>query len=184
MGVLDAFLATWSSARAAFGDGAPQDGAAFDDSATLSALQFEVQQAGPGGRWDGAGSASYATANQSHARILGAAAELDRRLGVEVDRSAGVVAAGRRQLDAVRQWVLDAASGVPDTADGERVLYPVVSRGSGEIVEILERTHTDMQSVAGRIEELGAEYQALGDPAGGQFEIPVPSVDKPIISGS
>ena len=110
-----------------------------------------------------------------------------QQLRAEVDKSAEVVAAGRRELDGVRQWMLDAASEVPRTAEGERMLYPVVSRGSGEIVEILERAVADMHSISTRIGGIGAEYHALsgdlelgtGD-GGGQAQIPLPSADKPM----
>lgn len=187
VGVLDAFLVTWSRARAAFGDGAPQDGSAYDQSPALLELQAEVAGGGPGQHWRGPGSDAYGHANDKQAAVLGEAARLDAQLRAEVDKSAEVVAAGRRELDGVRQWVLDAASEVPRTAEGERMLYPVVSRGSGEIVEILERAVADMHSISTRIGGIGAEYHALsgdlelgtGD-GGGQAQIPLPSADKPM----
>ncbi|GAB3237065.1 hypothetical protein GCM10027535_48640 [Mycolicibacterium hippocampi] len=161
MGVLDAFMAVWAKARATFGEGLPQDGSAFDQSATLLRLQSQVQAARPGERWQGPASDAYAVANDQHAGVLGGAARLDRRLRAEVDRSAAVVTAGRRDLDAVRDWVTNAAATVPQTPQGERMLYPVVSRGSGEVVEILQRSHTDMAQIAGRISGIGSEYQSL-----------------------
>lgn len=186
VGVLDAFLATWSRARAAFGDGAPQDGSGYDQSPELLELRDEVAGAGPGQHWRGRGSDAYGHANDKQAGVLGEAARLDRRLRAEVDKSAEVVAAGRRELDGVRQWVLDAASEVPQTAEGERMLYPVVSRGSGEIVEILERSAADMRSISTRIGGIGAQYQALGGDVKlgtgdgvGQPRIPSSSADKP-----
>ncbi|WP_283615378.1 EspA/EspE family type VII secretion system effector [Mycolicibacterium poriferae] len=187
VGVLDAFLVTWSRARAAFGDGAPQDGSAYDQSPALLELQAEVAGGGPGQHWRGPGSDAYGHANDKQAAVLGEAARLDAQLRAEVDKSAEVVAAGRRELDGVRQWMLDAASEVPRTAEGERMLYPVVSRGSGEIVEILERAVADMHSISTRIGGIGAEYHALsgdlelgtGD-GGGQAQIPLPSADKPM----
>ena len=160
VGVLDAFLVTWSRARAAFGDGAPQDGSAYDQSPALLELQAEVAGGGPGQHWRGPGSDAYGHANDKQAGVLGVAARLDRQLRAEVDKSAEVVAAGRRELDGVRQWVLDAASEVPQTAEGERMLYPVVSRGSGEIVEILERAVADMHSISTRIGGIGAGVHA------------------------
>ena len=59
VGVLDAFLVTWSRARAAFGDGAPQDGSAYDQSPALLELQAEVAGGGPGQHWRGPGSDAY-----------------------------------------------------------------------------------------------------------------------------
>lgn len=162
MGVLDAFVAIWSKARATFGEGTPQDGSAFDAGPTMLQLQSQVQAAKPVDRWQGPASDTYARANEQHARVLGESARLDRRLRAEVDRSASVVAAGRRDLDAVRQWVANAAATVPQTPQGERMLYPVVSRGSGEVAEILQRSHTDLAAIAGRIRGIGAEYQMLG----------------------
>lgn len=68
-----------------------------------------MKSAAPGARWSGSGADAYADTNDRQARTLGKQAELDQRLGSEVDRSAWVVVAGRRDLDAVRQWVTDAA---------------------------------------------------------------------------
>lgn len=162
MGLVDGFT-IWSNARATFGEGRPEDGSQFDASAQLRELQGRVQSAAPGSQWTGAGADAYADANDKQARTLGALAELDRRLGSEVDRSAEVVAAGRRDLDSVRQWVSDAAATVPDNAAGERMLIPVVGKGAGEIVSILERSNGDLAAIASRIRSLGEEYRALGD---------------------
>jgi uncharacterized protein YukE len=164
VGVLDGFMVVWSNARATFGEGTPEGGAQFDASAQLHELQSKVNSAAPGARWSGSGADAYADTNDRQARTLGKLAELDQRLGSEVDRSAWVVAAGRRDLDAVRQWVTDAAATVPNSAAGERMLIPVVSRGAGEIVGIVERSHTDLGAIARRIEALGGEYRALAGP--------------------
>ena len=164
MAVLDAFLSTWSHARATFGEGVPQDGARFDNSAQFRQLQGDVESAAPDSDWTGLGSDGYATANSKHGRTLGAMAGLDRRLGVEVDRSAAVVAAGRRDLDAVKQWVVDAASTVPRTAAGERMLWPVVSKGASDVAEILQRSHGDLSAIAERLRGLRGEYDELGKP--------------------
>ncbi len=164
MGVLEGFLSTWSNARATFGDGVPQEGAQFDNGAQFQQMQGDVESAAPGSSWTGAGSDTYADANNKHGRTLGAMADLDKRLGVEVDRSAAVVAAGRRDLDAVKQWVVDAASTVPRTAAGERTLWPVVSKGASDVADIVQRSHTDLATIAGRLRELGNEYDELGRP--------------------
>lgn len=163
MGVLDAFMATWSKARATFGEGTPQDGSPFDHSPALLEMQSRVQEARPRDHWTGPGSDTYADANEKQARVLGESANLDRRLRAEVDRSAAIVALGRRDLDGVRQWVVNVAATVPQTPHGERMLYPVVSRGSGEIVEILQRSHADVNAIASRIRGIDAEYQMLGN---------------------
>ena len=48
MSVLDAFLSTWSNARATFGEGVPQPGAGYDQSASLTTLKGYLDQAAPG----------------------------------------------------------------------------------------------------------------------------------------
>lgn len=70
-------------------------------------MQQTVQSAAPGSLWTGGGAASYADANIKHANVLGSLADLDKRLGTEVDRSATIVANGRRDLAAVRKWVVE-----------------------------------------------------------------------------
>jgi hypothetical protein len=164
VGVVDAFLSMWSHARATFGDGVPQDGAQFDNSAQFRQLQANLESAAPGSNWTGAGSDTYSDANSRQSRRLGAMAGLDKRLAAHVDRSAVVVAAGRRDLDAVRQWVVDAASTVPRTAAGERMLWPVVSKGANEIAEIIQRSHGELAEIASSIRGLGDEYEQLGRP--------------------
>jgi hypothetical protein len=91
-------------------------------------------------------------------------AGLDQRLAAEVDRSATVVAAGRRDLDAVRQWVTDTAATLPRTAAGDRMLWPVVSKGAGDIAEIVARSNGELATIAGRIRELDGEYGELDRP--------------------
>ncbi|MCU1694964.1 MAG: hypothetical protein JWR34_1027 [Mycobacterium sp.] len=161
MGVLDGFMTTWSKARTTFGEGTPQDGAQFDSSPQLQQMQSNVESAKPGSQWTGAGADTYDVANQQQARVLGEAAALDQKLRAEVDRSAAVVAAGRRDLDAVRQWVVSAASTVPQTPQGERMFYPIVGKGAGEIAEILQKSNGDLNAIAGRMRGLGSEYQAF-----------------------
>jgi hypothetical protein len=159
---LDGFLATWSQARATFGEGVPNEGSQFDHSGRLRGLQDDVKSLAPGSDWTGSGSDTYADANSRQARTLGNLADLDERLGAEVDRSAAVVSAGRRDLDAVRQWVVDAAATVPRTAAGDRMLWSVVSKGSGELTDIINRSNGDLAAIAQRIRGMGSEYQALG----------------------
>jgi hypothetical protein len=154
-------MTVWSNARATFGEGVPEPGARFDASVALQEMQNAVRSAAPGPTWTGRSADAYAEANEMQARTLGALADLDKRLGSEVDRSADVVAAGRRDLDSVRQWVADAAATVPDNAAGERALLPIVSRGSGEVVSIVERANSDLAVIAGRIQHLDGEYRAL-----------------------
>jgi hypothetical protein len=160
--VLDGFESTWSNARSTFGQGSPQEGAQFDNSGQLRQMQSSVESAKPDARWTGSASDSYATAIDKQARVLGQAAELDQRLRTEVDRSAQVVAAGRQNLDAVRQWVHDAAAALPSGQNRERMLYSIVSRGTGEITDILQRSNGDLNTIAGRINKLSGEWQMLG----------------------
>ena len=173
MSALDAFLATWSQARTTFGQGTPSEGSRFDQSGRLRGLQDDVTSAAPGSNWTGSGSDTYAEANSRHARTLGNLADLDTRLGAEVDRSAAVVAAGRRDLDAVRQWVVDASATVPQTAAGDRMLWSVVSKGTGEMTDIINRSNGDLAAIAQRIRGLGGEYDELGKPRDGEGAEPM-----------
>ena len=165
MSALDGFMTTWAHARSTFGQGTV-DGSQFDQSSQLYQLQNDVASAAPSSAWTGAASDQYAEANGKQIRTLGGVGDLDKQLGVEVDRSAAVVAAGRRDLEAVKKWVSDAAATVPNTPAGESMLWPIVSKGSSEIQDILTRSNSELNSIGERIRGLGSEYQALGDDGG------------------
>jgi hypothetical protein len=163
VGMLDAFLSTWSGARKAFGEGAPRQGSEFDGSGTLQQLQAKVDSAAPDSRWTGTASTAYGNANQEHARVLGQLAALDQRLASEVAASANVVAGGRRDLDAVRKWVLDAASTVPQNRAGERTMLPIVRKGLTDLTGIVQRSNSDLNGIGSRIRAIGDEYVALSN---------------------
>ena len=162
MGVVDGFDSMWSNAKSTFGQGTPQEGARFDNSAQLRQMQSDVYSARPDSRWTGSASDSYASANDKQGRVLGQIADLDQRLRTEVDRSAQVVNAGRQNLDSVRQWVHDAAATVPAGQNRDRMLYPIVSKGAAEIADILQKSNSDLNTIAGRVRSLSGEYQMLG----------------------
>jgi pimeloyl-ACP methyl ester carboxylesterase len=164
VGALDAFMTTWSQARATFGEGTPTEGAAFNASKQLRASQVSVESAAPGDRWRGSAADAYAEANRRQGNVLGRMADLDQRLGAEVDRSAAVVAAGRRNLDEVKQWVTDAALSVPAGANREQALMPIARKGIGEVADILKQSNSDLNAIGGRIRAIGDEYRILGDP--------------------
>lgn len=164
---LEGFLSLWNQAHATYGTGTPSDGSQFDQSSRLLDLQESVTSAAPNSRWTGAAADSYSEANSAHARTLGNLADLDKRLGAEVGRSAAVVAAGRRDLEAVRTWVVDAAAAVPNTAAAQRMLWPVISRGSKELQDIVNRSTADLSAIAQRVRGLGSEYEELGKPKEG-----------------
>jgi EspA/EspE family len=161
--VLNAFLSTWSNARQTYGEGTPQTGAQYDGSSTLNQLQSTVQTAAPGSKWTGGAANAYGAANTEHGRVLGQLAGLDQRLSAHVDQSAEVVAAGRRDLDAVRKWVVDAAASVPQNAAGERMQMAIVQKGISQVQEIIQRSNGELNSIGGKIRDLGDEYQALGN---------------------
>lgn len=160
MTILGAFLSTWDDARAAFGSGTPVRGSEFDMSARFHELRGTVLSAAPGGEWTGDAAEAYDGRNREHAGTIGRLAELDRRIGAEVDRSAAVVTAGRRDLDSVKQWVIDAAASAP-TAAGDRALLPLVAKGTAEIAEIINRSNADMDAIAARIRAIGSGYDDL-----------------------
>ena len=162
MSVLNAFLSTWSNARQTFGEGTPQTGAQYDGSSTLNQLQSTVQTAAPGSKWTGGAANAYGAANTEHGRVLGQLAGLDQRLSAHVDESAQVVAAGRRDLDSVRQWVVDAAASAPQNAAGERMQMAIVQKGLSQVQEIIQRSNGDLNAIGVKISGLHGEYQALG----------------------
>ncbi|MGV0718589.1 EspA/EspE family type VII secretion system effector [Mycolicibacterium sp. XJ662] len=168
MTVLDVFLSTWSNARQTFGSGSPQDGARFDNSGPLRRLASELNSAEPGSHWAGSAADAYGTANTDHQRVIGQIAELDQRLSAHVDESADVVAAGRRDLEAVRQWVLDAAASVPPNEAGQALMLPIVQKGVAQVVEIVQRSNRDLTAVGEKIRALGDEYQTLSRQKFGQ----------------
>lgn len=163
MGMLDAFLSTWSGARKVFGEGAPQEGSELGCSGMLRQLQARVNSAAPDSRWTGAASNAYGNANQEHARVLGQMAALDQRLASEVTASASVVAGGRRDLDAVRKWVLATASTMPQNQAGERMMLPIVQKGLQDVTGIVERSNADLNAIGNRIRAIGDEYQSLSN---------------------
>src|SRR5260370_4252093 len=146
---MNAFLSTWSNARQTYGEGAPQTGAQYDGSSTLDQLQSTVQTAAPGAKWTGSAANAYGAANAEHGRVLGQLAGLDQRLSAHVDQSAAVVAAGRRDLDAVRKWVVGAAANVPQNAAGERMQMAIVQKGLSQVQEIIQRSNGEPNSLGG-----------------------------------
>lgn len=170
MSVLNAFLSTWSNARQTFGEGTPQPGARYDNSTTLRGLQSTVESAAPGSRWTGGAANAYGAANTEHGRVIGQLAGLDQRLSAHVDQSAEVVAAGRRDLDAVRKWVVDAAASVPQGQAGERMRMAIVRKGISQVQEILQRSNGELNAISGGIRGLDQEYRALGNQRFGDFK--------------
>ncbi len=166
MGVLDGFLSAWSNARQTFGEGIPQTGAQYDSSGTLRGLQSTVESAAPGSKWTGGAANAYGAANTEHGRVIGQLAGLDQRLSAHVDQSAEVVAAGRRDLDAVRRWVVDAAASVSQNAAGERIQMAIVQKAISQVQEIIQRSNGELNSIGGKIRGLDSEYQALGNQKG------------------
>lgn len=163
MGVLDGFLSTWSKARETFGQGTPPDGAKYDESEPLRRLQANVQSAAPGPHWSGTAATAYNTVNDDHREAIGKLAGLDQRLAAQVNQSTQIVATGRQNLDAVRQWVLDAAASVPSGKNREQLLMPIVQKGLSHVTDIVTKSNGDLSTIGGQIRTIGGEYQALGN---------------------
>ena len=163
MSVLNAFLSTWTNARATFGEGAPPTGERFDQSATLNQLTSSLDEAAPGGHWTGGAATHYAAVNSEHQRVIAVLGKLDQRLASQVDASAQVVTNGRRDLDSVRTWVLAAAASVPKNPAGERTLLPIVSKGLSQVSAIVQRADGELRNLGGNIRSISDEYRALAD---------------------
>ncbi len=163
MTAIDAFLATWSNARSAYGEGTPQTGAQYDNSSALRGLQTNLESAAPGSRWTGTAASTYDAANTEHRRVIGALADLDRRLATEVDNSAQSVDAGRRNLENLRTWVVDAANSVPPGKAGDQMRMVIAQKGLAQLQEIVRQSNAESNAIGARIRALGAQFQALGN---------------------
>ena len=155
-------MSTWSQARQTFGDGEPTGGASFDGSASLRQIQADVESAGSGERWSGGAAAAYEARNARQSQVLARLADLDAQLAAEIDKSAYVVSAGRRDLDDVRDWVVSAASSVPDTPAGKTALMPIVSKGMADLSDVMLKSNGELNTIGAKIQKMGLQYSALG----------------------
>jgi hypothetical protein len=160
---LDGFFSTWSKARDTFGQGTPQTGEQYDKSNVLTTMQTTVQSASPGLKWTGTAASSYDTANTNHAEMFGKLAGLDKQLSAQVTQSAQVVAAGRRNLDAVREWVVSAAASVPEGKNRDQMLLPIARKGLSQITEIVTKSNADLNQVGGAVKAIGTGYDEIKD---------------------
>jgi uncharacterized protein YukE len=159
---LDGFYATWNDARNTFGEGTPQGGSQIDASPTFSKLGDDVQAAAPGDAWTGAASEAYGGANKKHGENLTKLADLDRRLAAQMDQAADVVTTGRGNLDAVRQWVTDAANSVPPGKQRDELLMKIASSGLGQVSEIVQTSNDANNTIRDNMNRLKPEFQAIG----------------------
>ena len=159
--MLDGFLSTWDKARKAFGYGAPPTGERFDEGARLCGLRVDVRSAAAELRWSGAAAVAFEARNDDLHDVLGTLAELDRRLATQIDRCAQIVTAGRRDLDAVRQQVQDAATAAPSGRTGEQVLLAIVGWGLGELSSIVSAAHADLTAIGDGIRTIGEDYRSV-----------------------
>jgi hypothetical protein len=160
--VLDGFLSTWSMARDKFGEGTPTTGEQYDQSGPLTTMQTSVQSAAPGSKWIGTAANAYDAANTDHGKVFGKLAGLDQRLSAQITQSAQVVNSGRRKLDAVHDWVVAAASSVPEGRNRDQLLMPIVQKGLRQVSDIINASHANLGKIVGTISGIGAEYDALG----------------------
>ena len=161
---LDGFYTTWNNARNTFGEGTPQAGSQIDASATLDQLGTDVKSAKPGGGWTGSGSDAYDTSNTRHGAKLTKLADLDRRLAAQMDRAGDVVTTGRTNLDAVRQWVTDAANSVPPGAQRDAMLLKIAKQGLGQLSDIVQTSNETNNAIGDEISRLTKEYGEDGEP--------------------
>jgi hypothetical protein len=159
---LDGFYTTYSDARATFGKGTPQPGAGFDNSAQLRDLGVKVDAAAPGPKWTGAAATGYGNANDGHREVFGKLAELDQKLAAQVDQSARAVAKGRQHLDAVNQWVTDAANSVPPGKQRDTMLMQIAAKGLGQLTDVVKQSNDELSGVGNGIRDLKGGYDDAG----------------------
>ncbi len=172
MSALDGFFATWSNARETFGQGNPQPGEVFDNSAQLRDLGATVDSAAPGSGWSGSAATNYGRANAEHQQVFGRLADLDKRIARHVDQSAQVVAAGRQNLDSVRQWVIDAANSVPAGKQRGTMLMQIANKGLTELTDVVQKANAQSNAIGEKLQGLKPEYDAIrfGQKFGGEFK--------------
>lgn len=175
MSALDAFYATWSSARETFGQGTPQDGAALDQSSRLAQMKTGVEAAAPDGRWQGPAAEAYATKNKGHAAVYGKLAELDQKMATQVSNAANMVTTGRQNLDNIKSWVDSAAAAIPSgtsASDRETKLLSIASQGIGKVSDVITTSNAAMSDIGGRVRAITGEWQAIGNPSAGPKQGP------------
>ncbi|WP_301120868.1 EspA/EspE family type VII secretion system effector [Mycolicibacterium fortuitum] len=163
MSVLEAFLTVSRTAQSSFGAGTPQPGTPLSESSTaVRSVETDLRGASPGGQWTGTASDAYAQANIKHIGNVGAFAELDQRLGAQIDSAADVVSNGRENVISVHNWVVRLAELVPSGPLREALLLPIVNTGIAQIGATVLRTKFDLSSISDEITEIANEYQKLG----------------------
>lgn len=161
--MLDAFHAVWSQARQTFGAGTPHSGAQYDHSASFRRVESELEHTAPGDQWTGTAADAYAAVNTEHRRVIGRLADLDQRLGAQVDQTAQIVTVGRRDLQTVHDAVAAVAAKLPPGPSGDALRYALVSHGTGQLNDIVRRSNSALNTVGATIRALGDEYRELGN---------------------
>lgn len=64
------------------------------------------------------------------------------------------VLTGRRNLEAVRQWVTDAAASVPPGAQRDTVVMQIARRGLDQLGQVVRGTNAELNTIAGRLQGL------------------------------
>jgi uncharacterized protein YukE len=157
--VLAGFLMTVGNARATFGEGIPDH---FDGEA-LSRVHSDLAAAGPGQHWSGQAASAYEAVNAEHGQTLSALADLDKRIATHMNEAARVVAAGREELDALRQWVVDMADSVPPEANQDEVLHPVVKQATDQLIDVITRSNAQLNEIGAGLQGFSGQYAALAN---------------------
>ncbi|OMC50487.1 hypothetical protein A5742_01955 [Mycolicibacterium fortuitum] len=181
MGALDAFYTTWSQARTTFGEGAPTTGDSFDGSARLREMQSTMESAAPDERWQGTAAQAYAAKNAEHAAVYGKLADLDQRMAAEVSRAAGVVNAGRQNLEQIQSWVTSMDASIPPGQSAETMRMILARRGLGQVSDTVQRSTEEMGAIGGRVDDIRREYDEVAGEtkkAAGWKENPPPVTDE------
>lgn len=160
---MDSFYSTWDSARQTYGEGTPATGEQFDNSAKLTQMGTDVEGAAPSGQWTGAAAEAYDKANKEHREVFTRMANLDQRLATEVNNSAQAVDAGRRNLDAIRQWVQAAEASVPEGKNSEQIRMAIAKKGLAQLEEAIKTSNTESNAISERIKKLGNEFEELNN---------------------
>ncbi|MDO3635905.1 TPR repeat region-containing protein, partial [Mycolicibacterium arseniciresistens] len=69
---------------------------------------------------------------------------------------------GRGNLDAVRQWVTDAANSVPPGKQRDELLMKIANSGLGQVSEIVQTSNDANNTIRDNMNRLKPEFQAIG----------------------
>jgi ABC-type transporter Mla subunit MlaD len=117
--------------------------------------------AAPERHWSGQAASAYSAVHAEHRKVLAALAELDKQIAPQMEAAGHVVTAGRKELDSLRQWVVDLSDSLPPDADKDLELAPAVEQASRQLIDVITRANAELNAIGAQIAGFAGEYAAL-----------------------